>query len=86
MLEVADCHATSISRKVRAELGGCRRADLDGVQRKRFVSAKGAAKDLHRLVRYMSPYERVWFVAQYSRAREQRLCARELNRLCQDWI
>ena len=60
--------------------------DLDGVQRKRFVSAKGAAKDLHRLVRYMSPYERVWFVAQYSRAREQRLCARELNRLCQDWI
>jgi tRNA A-37 threonylcarbamoyl transferase component Bud32 len=56
--------------------------DLDGVRKVRFVSAKAAAKDLYRLVRYMSPYERAWFVAQYCRARKSRLSAREFNRLC----
>ena len=61
--------------------------DLDGVRRTiRFVPAKAAAKDLHRLVRYMSPYERVWFVAQYCRARKKRLSPHELDRFCDDWI
>jgi len=39
-----------------------------------------------RLVRYMSPYERVWFVAQCSRARRQPTSAREFERLCQAHI
>lgn len=60
--------------------------DLDGVRKVGFVSAKAAAKDLYRLVRYMSPYERVWFVAQYARARKQRLSARNFERLCRSHI
>ena len=57
--------------------------DLDGVRRTGFMSAKAAAKDLYRLIRYMSPYERTWFVAQYCRARKRRLSARAFLRLCQ---
>jgi tRNA A-37 threonylcarbamoyl transferase component Bud32 len=56
--------------------------DLDGVRKAGFVSAKAAANDLYRLVRYMSAYERIWFVAQYCRARKSRLSAREFDRLC----
>ena len=60
--------------------------DLDGVRKVGFVSAKAAAKDLYRLVRYMSPYERIWFTAQYCRARKQPLSARAFNRLCRAHI
>ena len=60
--------------------------DLDGVRKVGFMTAKSAAKDLYRLVRYMTPYERRWFVAQYSRARTRRLCAHEFDRLCQAYI
>ena len=56
--------------------------DLDGVRKVRSVSANVAAKDLYRIVRYMSPYERAWFIAQYCRAREHRLDAHKLERLC----
>jgi tRNA A-37 threonylcarbamoyl transferase component Bud32 len=60
--------------------------DLDGVRQVRSMNVKAAAKDLYRLVRYMSPYERVWFVAQYCRARKQRLPAREFDRICRSYI
>ena len=57
--------------------------DLDGVRYVGNISAKAAAKDLYRLVRYMSPYERAWFVAQYCRARTRRLQPHAFLRLCQ---
>lgn len=57
--------------------------DLDGVRHVGSISTKAAAKDLYRLVRYMSPYERVWFAAQYCRARECRLDPRAFLRFCQ---
>jgi len=57
--------------------------DLDGVRHVGNVSARAAAKDLYRLVRYLSPYERAWFAAQYCRARKRRLEARTFLRLCQ---
>ncbi|HKQ40523.1 MAG TPA: lipopolysaccharide kinase InaA family protein [Verrucomicrobiae bacterium] len=57
--------------------------DLDGVRDIGNVSAKAAAKDLYRLVRYMSSYERAWFVAQYCRVRKRRLEPRAFLRLCQ---
>jgi tRNA A-37 threonylcarbamoyl transferase component Bud32 len=60
--------------------------DLDGVRKVGSVPTKAAAKDLYRLVRYMSPYERVWFTAQYCRARKEPISARELNRLCRAYI
>lgn len=57
--------------------------DLDGVRHVGTISAKAAAKDLYRLVRYMSPYERAWFIAQYCRARKRPLEPRAFLRLCQ---
>jgi tRNA A-37 threonylcarbamoyl transferase component Bud32 len=60
--------------------------DLDGVSRRGFISARAAAKDLYRLVRYMERTERLWFVAQYCRGREPRLDAREFDRLCDKFI
>lgn len=60
--------------------------DLDGVRNAGSISARAAAKDLYRLVRYMSPYERVWFVAQYARARKQPISARAFDRLCRAHI
>ena len=57
--------------------------DLDGVRHLGSISPKIAARDLHRLVRYMSPYERAWFAAQYCRARKRRLEPRTFLRLCQ---
>ncbi len=57
--------------------------DLDGVRHVGSISTKVAANDLYRLVRYMSPYERAWFVVQYCRARQRRLSPRAFLRLCQ---
>ena len=55
--------------------------DLDGIKRCRSVSPRCAAKYLYRVVRYLTPDERLWFVAQYCRSRHPRLSAREFNRL-----
>ncbi len=60
--------------------------DLDAIGRKGFVSARAAAKDLYRLVRYMEPGERLWFVARYCRSRKIAIAAREFDRLCQSYI
>jgi tRNA A-37 threonylcarbamoyl transferase component Bud32 len=60
--------------------------DLDGIRRKGFISPRTAAKDLYRLVRYMDPDERLWFVAQYCRSRETKLDPREFDALCQRYI
>ena len=60
--------------------------DLDSISKKDFISTRAAAKDLHRLVRYMEPRERLWFVAQYCRSRKMKLCAREFDELCQRYI
>lgn len=60
--------------------------DLDGIRRKRFISPRLAAKDLYRLVRYMEPDERLWFVAQYCRARQMRIDPRQFDALCQRHI
>jgi hypothetical protein len=57
--------------------------DLDGVRHIGGISAKAAAKDLYRLVRYMSPFERAWFIAQYCRSRKRRLQPHAFLRLCQ---
>ena len=56
--------------------------DLDGIEKVGYISVRAAAKDLYRLVRYMEPGERLWFVAEYCRDREPRLDPREFNRLC----
>jgi len=55
--------------------------DLDNIQPRRRISARLAARDASRLLRHLSHYERLWFVAQYCRARRQRLHARDFNRL-----
>ena len=60
--------------------------DLDGVRHIGSISAKAAAKDLYRLVRYMSLHERFWFAAQYCRARKQALDARTFLRHCQGYM
>jgi tRNA A-37 threonylcarbamoyl transferase component Bud32 len=53
--------------------------DLDNVRPCRRVSLRRAAKDLRRLLRVrISPRERLWFVAQYCRARARRLRARQV--------
>lgn len=54
--------------------------DLDGIKQCRRVSPRVAAKHLYRLVRHLTPEERLWFVAQYCRSRQQRLSARDFNR------
>jgi tRNA A-37 threonylcarbamoyl transferase component Bud32 len=55
--------------------------DLDNIQPRRRISVRLAARDASRLLRYLSPYERLWFDAQYCRARRQRLNARDFKRL-----
>jgi tRNA A-37 threonylcarbamoyl transferase component Bud32 len=56
--------------------------DLDGIRRMDFVSPQAAAHDLYRLVRYMEPEERLWFVAQYCWSRHPRLNAHQFDKLC----